>query len=534
MEEQINRSLELCTRVVTTESLIEEAKAIYGDKYDYSKVVYQNRNHKIVVGCPVHGDFEVFARDHLDGKGCPKCTKGEMFKEKVIEKFGEKFGFDRFVYYDSQTPVELVCPQHGSFYRTPSNVLGSSCGCPDCAAEKTKMIQEEQSRKAAIRREEKQREEDELLIFDIFKEAEENHHKYLSSCDISNFWMLERLMHRFDNRTINKLIRALEYELKSRPSGEGKSQVRFDRNDVKTSNNFVAIDFETLYAQRVSACAVGMVKYVSGEIADKYYTLIRPPFDYPGKKGSALTRVHGFTEEMLLNERTFNEILPEMETFVGDLPLVAHNCCVERACIRDAAAYYGLESTINIEEMLDTYPTSHIVEEMLGIVEDGSGTHSLDAVCRRFGVEVKHHHNALDDAEMCGNLMVLFHNILNNNAYIALPNVSEFEHKNVSSSFKINPEDKVQRTDLENIIDNPFKDKVIALTGFAKCDSQEYAHKLNELGAIIKDSVNKKTNILITGYNAGPSKMQKAAEFGAQIMPEEELNEILRSIETKS
>ena len=68
----------------------------------------------------------------------------------------------------------------------------------------------------------------------------------------------------------------------------------------------------------------------------------------------------------------------------------------------------------------------------------------------------------------------------------------------------------------------------MVLTGFAKSDSQEYAHKLNELGAIIKDGVNKKTNILITGYNAGPSKMQKAQEFGVRIMSEEEFKEIIK------
>ncbi len=35
-----NRSLKLCKRVVTTESFIAEAKEIYGDRYDYSKVDY--------------------------------------------------------------------------------------------------------------------------------------------------------------------------------------------------------------------------------------------------------------------------------------------------------------------------------------------------------------------------------------------------------------------------------------------------------------------------------------------------------------
>lgn len=68
------------------------------------------------------------------------------------------------------------------------------------------------------------------------------------------------------------------------------------------------------------------------------------------------------------------------------------------------------------------------------------------------------------------------------------------------------------------------------LTGFVKADSQEYAHKLNELGAIIRDGVNKKTNILITGDNAGPAKMQKAQELGVRIMSEEEFNDVIKQL----
>ena len=78
--------------------------------------------------------------------------------------------------------------------------------------------------------------------------------------------------------------------------------------------NLVGIDFETLYSQRVSACSVGMVKFVDGKKTDSYYSLIKPPFDYPGKCGMVLTHIHGFTEDSLKNERTFDEILPEMES----------------------------------------------------------------------------------------------------------------------------------------------------------------------------------------------------------------------------
>jgi DNA polymerase-3 subunit epsilon len=179
-------------------------------------------------------------------------------------------------------------------------------------------------------------------------------------------------------------------------------------------DSFVSIDFETLYAQRVSACSVGLVKYKDGKQVDHYYSLIRPPFEYEGKKGFALTHIHGFREEDLVSERTMESILLEIEKFVGDLPLVAHNASVEKGCLRDTIAFYGLKTNLEYEKFFDTLYLSKDIEKQLGIYEEGEGTHTLDAVCRRFGVCEQHHHNALDDAEMCGNLILAFKAALEN------------------------------------------------------------------------------------------------------------------------
>ena len=136
-----NRSLDMCRRTVTTESFIAEAKDIYGDRYDYSKVVYKNRDHMVTIVCPIHGDFKVYAREHLDGKGCPKCEKGEKFLKKLHEKFGDKFELEQFVYESSTTPVTLVCPTHGAFSRLPNPILSSPCGCPECGLQPMKEAQ---------------------------------------------------------------------------------------------------------------------------------------------------------------------------------------------------------------------------------------------------------------------------------------------------------------------------------------------------------------------------------------------------------
>ena len=63
-DNQSNRSLELCKRVVTTESFIAEAKEIYGDRYDYSKVDYKNKEHKLL--CLQHEKLPLSAGGALE------------------------------------------------------------------------------------------------------------------------------------------------------------------------------------------------------------------------------------------------------------------------------------------------------------------------------------------------------------------------------------------------------------------------------------------------------------------------------------
>lgn len=53
---------------------IEKAKAIHGDKYDYSKSVYVSAKEKITITCPAHGDFEQLVSGHLSGYGCKHCA----------------------------------------------------------------------------------------------------------------------------------------------------------------------------------------------------------------------------------------------------------------------------------------------------------------------------------------------------------------------------------------------------------------------------------------------------------------------------
>lgn len=129
-------------KVKNGESFILRVKKLYGGRYDYSKVRYENSYTKVEVVCPIHGVFEVFPYDHLRGVGCPICSKENGFEkvrtraekkfcEKAKEVWGDFYDLSRVNYKRATVKVEVVCPKHGIFKILPSNFLNGT-GCPKC------------------------------------------------------------------------------------------------------------------------------------------------------------------------------------------------------------------------------------------------------------------------------------------------------------------------------------------------------------------------------------------------------------------
>lgn len=122
----------------TTESFINAAKAIHGDKYDYRNVVYKNIKTKVCIICPKHGQFEQTPDKHLHDKcGCPFCAGNrrgttESFIERAKSVHGDSYDYSKVVYLNNRTPVEIICKEHGSFWQLPSNHLAGK-GCRYCA-----------------------------------------------------------------------------------------------------------------------------------------------------------------------------------------------------------------------------------------------------------------------------------------------------------------------------------------------------------------------------------------------------------------
>ena len=155
--------------------------------------------------------------------------------------------------------------------------------------------------------------------------------------------------------------------------------------------SFVAIDFETIGPKRLYVCQVGMAKYIDGKRVGTFDHLICPP---PGAT-SSYYHVHDITYDTVRDAPTFAQLLPHMEAFVGDLPLVAHNGRnVEASCFRQNIEHYGLSTSIRYEQIIDTLPLARLVFP--------GKRNGLTAICRRYHIDDGNHHDAVADAVMCG------------------------------------------------------------------------------------------------------------------------------------
>ena len=118
------------------ESFIEGAKAVHGDRYDYSKVEYVNSNSPVTIICPDHGEFQQVAGAHKMGRGCFQCagkSRGnrEAFIEKANNIHGKKFDYSKVEYVNNRNLVTIICPDHGEFNQSPINHKRGA-GCPKC------------------------------------------------------------------------------------------------------------------------------------------------------------------------------------------------------------------------------------------------------------------------------------------------------------------------------------------------------------------------------------------------------------------
>ena len=107
------------TKKKTKEQFLEQCLNKFGSKYDYSKVEYINTKTKVCIICPIHGEFWQTPEQHLKGKGCPKCLGKNLTTQDWIKQaniiHNNKYIYSKTNFKKGHEKVIITCPIHGDF-----------------------------------------------------------------------------------------------------------------------------------------------------------------------------------------------------------------------------------------------------------------------------------------------------------------------------------------------------------------------------------------------------------------------------------
>ena len=70
-------------------TIFDDFKKVWGDEYDYSKFKYVKSIIKSIIICKKHGEFLCNSHNHLNKRGCPKCSMENTIGYR-LEKYGCK------------------------------------------------------------------------------------------------------------------------------------------------------------------------------------------------------------------------------------------------------------------------------------------------------------------------------------------------------------------------------------------------------------------------------------------------------------
>jgi DNA polymerase-3 subunit epsilon len=256
--------------------------------------------------------------------------------------------------------------------------------------------------------------------------------------------------------------------------------------------NFIAFDTETATNSPESMCQIGFVIVKDGQITLEKSFLIQPPGNEYSARNSC---IHGIDALRTKNQPTFPTIWKEIKSYFVNRPLVAHNASFDLNILNSTMDFYNIPRPIF---------KCDCTFKMSGL--------NLKALSDSLKIDMTQHHDALSDARTCAK------------AYLSLkqgnkPDPSLIKETKPSNAFdgheQLTGSVLKPNLDIENT-DNPFYSKKVVFTGVLQTISRnDAAQKIQKMGADIDSGVNKRTDYVIVGHGAGPSKLKKIENFNS-------------------
>ncbi len=135
---------------------------------------------------------------------------------------------------------------------------------------------------------------------------------------------------------------------------------------------------------------IGCIELINHVPSDKtFHCYLNPERDMP----TEAQQVHGLSEEFLSDKPLFADVADDFMAFVGDAPLIIHNAAFDMGFVNAELERIG-RSPLPMDRAVDTVTMAR--RKFPG------GQASLDALCRRFGIDLSERslHGALLDARL--------------------------------------------------------------------------------------------------------------------------------------
>ncbi len=165
------------------------------------------------------------------------------------------------------------------------------------------------------------------------------------------------------------------------------SVVATNPRDQIIADTCVVFDIETTGFSCVKnkIIEIGAVKVKNGEVIDRFSTFVNPNEPIPYR----ITQLTSITDEMVMDARPIEEVLPEFIQFIGDAYLVAHNASFDTSFIAENCHRQGID-----------YDYTHVdTVELARVLLPHLPNYKLHTVAKDLNVSLEHHHRAVDDAE---------------------------------------------------------------------------------------------------------------------------------------
>lgn len=160
--------------------------------------------------------------------------------------------------------------------------------------------------------------------------------------------------------------------------------------------NFVAVDLETtgLDFEKDEIIEVALVRFENGEPTESVDYLVKPS---QAKLRPFIETLTGISQVDLDGAEDFASLAGNICSFVGDLPLVAHNASFDSKFLKQTFSKVGISYDNHL--FWDSLTLSRIAFQEVS-------NHRLETLVQALGIERSRAHRALPDADACGRLFV--------------------------------------------------------------------------------------------------------------------------------